>query len=42
MAGSDKHAALTAEIAHLRERQLEDLRTATFVGWEAVSVAAHV
>jgi len=41
MRGSHKHAALTTEIAHLRERQLEDLRIATFLGWELETVMLH-
>jgi len=41
MADSNKHALLTAEIAKLREQQLEDIRDATFMGWKPESVAAH-
>jgi hypothetical protein len=41
MAYSAKHAALTAEIARLCEKQLEDIRNATFLGWKPQSVAAH-
>jgi hypothetical protein len=41
MADSNKHAALTAEIAKLREQQLEDLRDATYVGWTSEAAAAH-
>ena len=40
MAGSNRHG-LIAEIAKLREQQLEDIRNATFVGWKPESVAAH-
>jgi hypothetical protein len=41
MADSNKHAALTAEIAKLHEEQLEDIRDATFMGWKPESSAAH-
>ncbi|MFZ0800757.1 MAG: hypothetical protein WAN70_01200 [Terriglobales bacterium] len=41
MADSHKHAALTAEIANLRERQLEDLGNAIYLGWPSDVVAAH-
>jgi hypothetical protein len=41
MADSSKHDALTAEIAKLREQQLEDLRNAYFIGWTPELVAAH-
>jgi hypothetical protein len=38
---NNKHAALSAEIAKLREQQLEDLRNATYVGWTTEEAAAH-
>lgn len=41
MADSTKHANLTAEIAKLREQQLEDFRNASFLGWTPELVAAH-
>jgi hypothetical protein len=41
MADSSKHVALTAEIAKLREQQVEDIRNATFVGWTSEISATH-
>lgn len=41
MADSSEYVALTAEIAKLREQQLEDLRNASFLGWTPELVATH-
>jgi hypothetical protein len=35
------HAALSAEIARLRDQQLKDIRDAAFVGWTRELVAEH-
>jgi hypothetical protein len=41
MADSSKDASLLAEIARLRQQQLEDLGDATYVGWTHEERATH-
>lgn len=41
MADSSKDASLLAEIARLRQQQLEDVGDATYVGWTQEESATH-